>query len=65
MAILVVLTVRTKGLDKRCKMRMGMRGVSVTKKEGKEKEGRTRVEVGRNEGERERSEKGGEEGSHA
>lgn len=36
-----------------------------TKKEGKEKEERTRVEVGRNEGERERSEKGGEEGSHA
>lgn len=37
MAILVVLTVRMKGLDKRCKMRMGMKGVSVPRKKVKKK----------------------------
>lgn len=47
-------------------MRMGMKGLRWrSKNEDREKEGRTRVEVGRNEGERERPEKGGEEGSHA
>lgn len=36
-AILVGLTVRMKELDKRCKMGMGMRGVSVPRKKVKKK----------------------------
>lgn len=40
-------------------MRMEMRGVGVERRKAQKKRGKEGVEVGRNEGERERSEKGG------